>query len=109
MIDWDSLVLAPLMSIFGEATQATYTPKSGAGAFSIDGVFDRAYKDLTILEGDPGFNSLGPVLGVRLAQFASPPLQGDTVTIASVGLTYMVGNVQSDGHGWCKLRLNSTT
>ena len=56
----DALILAPLMGIFGEETQANYQPAAGE-PFDIDGVFDRAYRDLTILDGDPSFNTVAPV------------------------------------------------
>lgn len=109
MIDWDALVLSPLAAVFGEASQPTYTPKGGA-PFAIDGVFDRAYRELTILGGDVaggvGMNTVSPVLGVRLAQFDQPPAQGDKLFVPSVNLTYVVNNVEPDGHGWALLRLN---
>ena len=78
MIDWDGLVLAPLASTFGEP--ATYTP-AGGSPFPIIGVFDEAYHELDLAGGMP-VTTAEPVLGVRTAQFASPPQQGDTLTIA---------------------------
>ena len=49
-----------------------------------------------------------PLLGVRLAQFASPPIKGDQVHIASVNQTYRVSDVHPDGKGWAKLLLTKS-
>jgi hypothetical protein len=94
------------MAIFGEAEPPVYQPASGAAAFQITGVFDRAYREITLLDDNAAASTVTPVLGVRLADFPAPPVPNDRVTIASVGLTYVVRNVQPDGHGWAKLMLN---
>lgn len=108
MIDWDTDVLAPMMDagVFGENVQPVYTPK-GCLPFSIDGVFDDAYVGLSLEGAEPEFQTLSPVLGVRLAQFpaGTTPNQGDTVRVASVNTTYKVMSVKVDGHGWAKLVL----
>jgi hypothetical protein len=107
-IDWDAHVLAPLFAQFAEDVQPTYTPKGGT-PFAIDGVFERAYQEVLIdaeAAGGVGMNTVKPALGVRLAQFPDPPVQGDKVFVASVGLTYVVNNVQPDGLGWAWLILN---
>lgn len=112
MIDWDALVLAPNFAVFGESMQLTYTPKAGA-AFPIDAVFDSAFRELTLIETDPAMNTVGPVIGVRLAQFAAQtppvtPAQGDRVLIPRIAATFVVRNVEPDSHGWALLRLNAT-
>lgn len=110
-IDWDEMVLAPMMSadVFGENIQPTYRPAVG-GSFQIDGVFDAPYLGLAMgPDGEPVAALQQPVLGVRLAQFAVLPLQGDQITIASTGKTYVVANVEPDGKGWAKLILMSTS
>jgi hypothetical protein len=101
-INWDALVLAPCENVFGEP--ATYTPAAG-GSFSITGVFDRAYKEVGLIDLDIGANTVQPVLGVRAAQFPVPPVQGDMVFIPSVNITYYVRDVRPDGHGSIKLML----
>jgi hypothetical protein len=109
-IDWDKHVLAPMMSsdVFGEDVQPTFLPAAG-GSFPLDGVFDRAYKGLVIdADGEPEIATREPVIGVRLSQFPQEPLQGDRILIPSVGLTFMVSNVEPDGKGWAMLRLVRT-
>ena len=107
------MVLAPMMgaSAFGEAVQPTYTPQAGGPAFQLDGVFDNAFQaDLLVSDGMPEFMTVNPVLGVRLSQFpaGAPPLAGDRVQIASVGVTYFVNGVKPDGHGYAKLELTKS-
>lgn len=102
MIDWDSKVLAPLENVFGELVQ--FTPAAGAG-FQVTGVFDEAYKEID-LAGGMGVTSVMPVLGVRLSQFPSPPLQGDQLTILRTAATYVVKEVRPDSHGSILLKLN---
>lgn len=106
MIDWDAEVLGPVMSVFGEDNLPTYMPVSGPSFSLLDAVFDREY--LLVVTNDDGSENTTrrPVLGVRLSLFAVPPVQNDKVTIPSVGLTYIVREVQPDGHGWAKLMLN---
>jgi hypothetical protein len=106
-IDWDDLVLSPLMAAFGEAVRPLYTPQAAA-PFAIDGVFDREYRAITLIDTGSPADSVTPCLGVRLAQFASPPVKGDTVYIASVGLTFVVKDIQPDSHGWAKLLLQKS-
>ena len=85
----------------------TYTPAGGEGFLLADSVFDRAYL-LVTLDADGSENTARrPVLGVRDALFAVPPAQNDLVFIPSVGITYIVKEVQPDGHGWSKLMLNA--
>lgn len=112
MIDWDSLVLAPLESIFGEGEPAAepimFQPAEGGAAYPIDGVFDAAWRDLEMV--DPlGATSTLPVLGVRLARWAAlgkrEPQQDDQLTIPRTGKTYIVKEVRPDSHGGAKLLL----
>jgi hypothetical protein len=108
-VDWDSDVLAPCFAVFAEAVQPTFTPAAsapGQPAYTIDGVFDRAYLEVVQLDSKSGASSLRPILGVRLAQFAIPPIPSDTVAIASVGITFEIRDVQQDGQGWALLELN---
>lgn len=102
-IDFDALVLGPCRDTFGE--KATYKPATGA-SFAISGVFDEAYRELTLLDTGDATSSDIPVLGVRLADFPAPPAQNDKLTIVSVNSTFIVKEVRPDGHGWAKLMLN---
>lgn len=107
-IDWDALVLAPAMAIFGEGQPSQpdqwplFQPKGGAAFRLADAVFDAAYRRVEDLGDGTTSTSEHPVLGVRDALFAQPgrrmAKQGDRLTMAS-GKRYAVADVQSDGHG----------
>ncbi len=106
-VDWDKDLLAPIMSsdVFGEDVKPIFHPVTG-GSFPIDGVFDRPYKGLVVeADGEPAIATREPLLGVRLSQFPTAPLQGDTVVLAGAG-TYVVTSIEPDGKGWALLRLN---
>jgi hypothetical protein len=107
--DIDALILAPCVAAFGEMAQGfdlvTYTPQ-GAAAFQLDGIFDRAYREIDPLTMLP-ITSAMPVIGVRVSQFPPgiAPAQGDLLTIR--GGFYVVREVRADGHGAAKLMLNT--
>jgi hypothetical protein len=118
--DWDGLVIGPTVAIFGDTVQ--YVPNIGA-AFTVTGVFDQAYLELTPLgRGGPDTESWSmaspgsitaemPVLGVQLSQFPIPPEQDDLLTITSgrfAGERFVVKEVRPDGHGGAKLLLNAS-
>jgi hypothetical protein len=103
-IDWDGVVLGPVVTVFGEP--ALYSPADGA-AYSITGVFDEAYQQIRLEDGQIPITTDLPVFGVRLAQFATPPRQGDQLSIVSNGTAYAIREVRPDGHGWAKLMLNA--
>ncbi|PWK30859.1 head-tail joining protein [Pseudomonas sp. OV226] len=109
MIDWDSLVLGPLETIFGEGEQPAgkvmFYPAGGIG-YAIDGVFDSAYREVEMIDPMVGVASTQPVLGVRLSTFAQPPEQDDQVFIPRVNQRYLVTEVRPDSHGWAKLMLS---
>lgn len=109
VIDWDAMVVKPTISVFGEPV--SYTPAGASGPITalgggpITGVFDEAYKDQDVIDGLVEANTTYPVIGVRLAQFASMPAQNDVVVRQSNGNSYIVRDVRPDGHGWAKLKL----
>lgn len=105
MIDWDAAVIGPCMAVFGEAEKITYMPAAG-GSFQVDGVFDNAYREITMIDTGPGVSTVRPVLGVRASQFAKEPVQGDKLYIPRVDTTYIVNNPNPDSHGWILLLLN---
>lgn len=102
-VDWNSKVIGPCISVFGEPV--TYRPVTGS-PYAITGVFDEAYKPVDMLDTASEIISTIPVLGVQLAQFVAPPVENDKLFILSVGSTYIVRAVQPDGHGGAKLMLN---
>lgn len=101
-IDWDALVIAPTVGVFGD--DVIYTPVGGA-AFPITLVYDEGNKDLD-LAGGTGVNTSNPIVSGRLADFAVPPAQGDSVLIIKTGETFVVKDVEEDGKGAVKLPLN---
>ncbi len=114
MIDWDALLLAPVMGVFGEgdpaiaATQPLFMPAIGMSFRLPDAVFDAEYQQIEI-EGEMSATTTSrPVLGVRLARFAVPPAQNDRVYIPSVATVFVVKDVEHDGHGHAKLVLMRT-
>jgi hypothetical protein len=101
-IDWDKEVLAPLQRVFAEPV--AYTTAAGTVLQGIEGVYDSAYRDVSLI--DPlGSNEPVPVLGVRMVLFPVLPVPDDTVFVPSANITYVVREVRSDGHGWAKLML----
>lgn len=111
MLDFDALLHGPVRRAFGEGGQAallpTYTPKSGAGAYPLDGVFDRAYVEVDLGDGAPTV-SVENRFGAAAGDFRALPKKGDTLTIPRLGKTFMVRNAMPDGHGWIQLVLNET-
>lgn len=110
MIDFDSLVNAACLDVFGETPdlRPTYAPAAGGAATPFDAVFDDAYEALMVNgdTGAPEIATLDPILGVRLAQFAAGhPEQGGVVVVPRLGKTYRISNVEPDGKGWALLRL----
>ncbi|WP_431276273.1 head-tail joining protein [Variovorax ureilyticus] len=100
MIDWDSLVLGPLQGVFGEAVThlpATGDPQAGSG------IFDEAYREVD-LAGGMAVTTEHPVLGIRISDYPVLPVQGDQVIVH--GMTFVIREVQVDGHGAAKLLLN---
>jgi hypothetical protein len=111
-INFDSLVLGPCMQTFGETNQGfpigLYKPANG-GSFTINGIFDAAYKEIKIKEGEPVTVHM-PVFGFRVSDFPNPPsnwafLQGDQIKLR--GDWYVVRECRDDGHGGIKLMLNA--
>lgn len=114
-IDWDAELLTPVMQTFGEGNSAdqstwpTYTPRGLAPFALADAVFDRAYSEIVLEDPEQGaVTNKKPCLGVRVALFPRMPAQNDTVFIPSVSMTFIVKDVQPDGHGHAKLMLMDT-
>lgn len=106
-VNWDAVVIGPLMRVFGES--ATYTPLGGS-PIQITGVFDDAYlKEVMFEDASTGVTTVSAVLGVQLSQFPSLPVQNDSLQIASTGSTYLVREVRVDSRGGAKLLLTKTS
>lgn len=101
-MDWDSLVLGPLQSVFGEPV--TFLPAFDP-PFTVSGIFDEAYREVD-LAGGMAVTTEHPVLGIRTSDFPTLPVQGDQLIVLSRNKTYVIREVQIDGHGSAKLLLN---
>ena len=113
MIDFAALVLGPAMATFGRPITVTPTKSQpGAPAYSttpsgmaLTGIY--ASKKVEIqLENGLFHSTVQPTLGLRLADFAVPPKQGDLVTIPALG-SFSFADISPDGQGGadCELRL----
>lgn len=107
-LDFNALLHGPVARIFGEQGQGakalpTYTPPGGT-AYDVDGVFDSAYVTVELLDGSQT-NSLENTFGAALSAFQATPVQNGKITIPRLGNSYLVRDVQPDGHGWVLLKL----
>ncbi|WP_343618812.1 hypothetical protein [Ralstonia sp.] len=106
-VNWDALVLGPLMGVFGESV--TYRPATG-GSYAITGVFDDAYlKEVMFEDASTGVTEISAVLGVQLSQFTAVPVQNDQLSVARVNTTYVVREARADSHGGMKLLLSKVS
>ena len=105
MIDWDTCLLGPVHDVFGEAI--TYVSPKGVSV-QLVGIFDKAYKNISLIDNAPEVSSEQPVVGVRLSQFpdGTKPQKGGKVQVPSVSTTYTVRDIEADGHGEAKLLLH---
>lgn len=113
-VDWEAEVGTPTTAEFGGA--ATYFPKDGSPSFGVVGVFDEAYREVTMIDGLSYTTDAQPVIGITDSQFAAKnwiPQQGDKVRIddplaRAVGKMFMVKEPKADSHGITKLMLMAT-
>ncbi|CAG9194241.1 conserved hypothetical protein [Paraburkholderia caribensis] len=94
-----------VMKTFGETERVMYMPASGADPYQIDGVFDEAFLELSIVNGAQ-VATVQPRLGIQQSQFKSAPVQDDQLTIIRTGLVYVVREPRLDGWGGGGLMLN---
>lgn len=102
MLDLAALT-APCAGAFGDSV--AYQPLDD-DPLTVLGIFDEAYRDLALGGDGIAATVTVPVLGVRVADFASMPRQGDLLTITRTAETFRVKEVRVDGHGWAQLMLN---
>lgn len=83
-------LISTINSVFG--SEATYSYLDGSPDSAIKGVFDNAFVEVN------GVATKKPALkNVNLSDLSAEPVEGDTVTINSVGYTVM--GHEPDGHG----------
>jgi hypothetical protein len=107
VIDWNAVVLGPVMGVFGQ--QVLYQPANGTPFTIFHGVFDNGFVEVDPI-GSPGVLSAKPVLGIQLSEFPAgfdaKEAQGDFFTMLSTGVTYIVKGGEADSHGHALLRAN---
>jgi hypothetical protein len=108
-IDWDSLVVGPTVTTFGEggpdvSGRPIYIPVTGA-PYALNGVFDHPVGQIEMNDPTSAIQSPKPILGCRLADFAIPPRANDKVYVPRVNATYVVRAVSDDSHGGVLLEL----
>jgi len=98
--DQVGLLLDGCKSAFGEACE--YRPLTGA-PYAVTGIFNLISADVL---GAPGVavQSHEPTLGVKLADLAAAPKQGDKVLIRAV--EYRIARLEDDGEGGSLLFLH---
>jgi len=89
-----------LTAFFQEADfayAATWTPAAGGGPYTVNVIFDNAYREYGLGEADQaGRSPQCMAADDQLAQGAGMK-RGDTLVVNSI--TYKVGNVEADGTG----------
>lgn len=109
-IDWDSLVLKPVMAVFGD--EVIYTPRGGSPVTITDAVFDEEAMDMQLEVDGQTSTQHRPTLGIRLAALSPDlsiePRQSDRVQIVKTGKVYVVREPIPDGHGHVLLKLMAT-
>lgn len=97
--DYTKSALSVLLNVCGE--MVIYRPLAG-GVCAVRGVFDANHTSIEIHDGAT-YSTVAPVLGIRLSDFGSSPVQGDRFEIQNV--PYDVTNVKPDGQGAAELTL----
>jgi hypothetical protein len=104
MIDFDLVVLNPATNVF--AINVVYVPtvsQPGVLPFPARGVYSSTKLDVELQDGTI-FSDQQTSLGVRLAEFAAYPMEGDFVTITdprhpAYGKQFWIGDLDEDGQG----------
>ena len=103
MIDWDSLVLSPLQSVFSDPiAYAPTVSQPGAAPFLARGIFAQRPTRWETAEGGL-LTTLETTLGIMLADYPVPPRQGDSLVRS--GVTWFVWDVNADGQGGASLSI----
>lgn len=113
-VDWGTEVGTPTTEVFGGT--AVYFPNDASPQFDLVGVFDEAYREVTIIDGLSYTSDATPVIGITDSQFAAKgwtPQQNDRVQITdpmasayALGVIFIVKEVRPDSHGITRLVLN---
>lgn len=103
-IDWDGLLLRPVMGALGE--KVFYTPRGGMQITITDAVWDEESAEIAIGEDGQMSTQRKPTCGIRIAALNGlAAAQGDTVIRDKTGRIYMVKDPVPDGLGHVRLML----
>ena len=105
-VDFSALVLLPGMNTF--AIPVTVRPtvsQPGAPDYAARGVFSSAPTDVQMEDGGV-FSDQQTTLGIRLAEFAVVPVNGDRIVIGPV--VYWFADSSLDGQGGMLITLRKT-
>lgn len=104
MIDFDALVLGPCMAAFARPiTVQPFASQPGEAPYEAEGIWSSKPVDVQMEDGSI-LSSQNHTLGIRLADFLAPPVQGDRVTIDSfmslprIGVC-LIEDTDDDGQG----------
>lgn len=78
------------------AEPVTYQPAAGGAPFEVVGVWRAPHTALEI-GAETEISTVSPALGIRFADFPSPPKKGDTFVRG--GVTWKVIDIEDDGPG----------
>ena len=109
-VDFGAMVLAPCLDVF--AREAWFTPlqsQPGIAEYVGRGVYTSRPVDIQVGE-DAIVSNMTTKLGIRLADFAVPPIQGDLVRLPAYGTQaaegpFKIEDTDDDGQGGCDLTL----
>lgn len=102
-LDFAALVLVPAMATF--AQPVTVTPivsQPGVAAYLARGVYALKPVDIA-LEGGGLISTQQRMLGIRLADFSTPPAQLDQIAMPQG--TFVIADIKPDGQGGADLWL----
>lgn len=106
MIDFSTIVLGPCMEVFARPiTVHPIASQPGQPSYGARGIWQSRPVDVQLVESGV-LSSQNHSLGVRLAEFAEPVVQGDNVLIEAhlslprIGLC-KVEDTDDDGQGGC--------
>lgn len=104
MIDFDSLVVGPLINqVYGEPFVFDL---AGIAPFQANAVYDEAYQEID-LAGGTGVMTTGPAIGIRVLDFPRLPKQNDECTCQRTGVQFVMQKPQPDSHGGAFIKLNA--
>ncbi|MCA1524303.1 head-tail joining protein [Bradyrhizobium yuanmingense] len=110
-MDFSTLVLLPGMNTFAIAVTVRPTvSQPGAPDYPARGVYSSVPTDVQMQDGTT-FSDQQTTLGIRLREFAVPPVNGDRITPTegeAAGVTFWVADSSADGQGGLTLTLRKT-